>query len=259
DDRERMSITYQYHFDVTGDQLRATKALEEWKQAFPNEFEPVNGLTLIHNFLGNFERAIEEGTEAVKRNSAHGYPYSNLAHAYRGMGQFDDARKTAERAVALNIETLPTRRLLYQLAVLARDEEATARHLNWCRDKPREYDILGARAQVAGYFGKVREARQLYKDTALMAEQRNLPDVGNSHLAWATWMELAYGNIHRAVQDARRVLATNSSYDSRLRAALTLALTGHADDASAIASELGNSNPEHTIINSVLVPTVRAG
>src|SRR5262249_1916268 len=171
----------------------------------------------------------------------------------------DDARKTAERAVALNIETLPTRRLLYQLAVLARDEEATVRHLNWCRDKPREYDILGARAQVAGYFGKVREARQLYKDTALMAERRNLPDVGNSHLAWATWMELAYGNIHRAVQDARRVLATNPSYDSRLRAALTLALTGHAGDANGIASELAKSNPEHTLINSVLVPIVRAG
>src|SRR5262249_36377518 len=73
------------------------------------------------------------------------------------------------------------------------------------------------------------------------------------------WMELAYGNIHRAGQDARRVLATNTSYDSRLRAALTLALTGHADDANAIASELENSNPEHTIINSVLVPIVRAG
>ena len=244
---------------VTGDQLRATETLEEWKRAYPTEFQPVNGLTLIHNFLGDFKRAIEEGHEAVKRNPFHGYPYSNLAHAYRGIGRFDDARKTAERAVALDIETLPIRRLLYQLAVLAGDEEAAGRHLDWCRDKPREYDMIGARAQAAGYFGKVREARQLYEDTALMAERRNLADAGNGHLAWATWMEVAYGNMSTALQEARRVLSHSPSYDPRLRAALTLALTGYPGDAQAIAGESSSSNPEHTIVNSVLVPIVRAG
>jgi DNA-binding winged helix-turn-helix (wHTH) protein/tetratricopeptide (TPR) repeat protein len=259
DDRERLSITYQYHYEVTGDQARAIETLEQWKQAFPTEFQPVNGLSLIHNFFGNFERAIEEGKESIKRNSSHGYPYSNLAHAYRGIGRFDDARKTAERAVALNIETLPTRRLLYQLAVLAADEEAANRHLDWSRDQPREYDVIGARAQVAAYFGKVRESRQLYEQAALMSERRNLSDVGTNHLAWATWMELAYGNIPRGRQEARRVLARNPSYDPRLRAALTLALTGNPDDAKAITDELATRNPEHTLLGSILVPIVRAG
>ena len=72
-------------------------------------------------------------------------------------------------------------------------------------------------------------------------------------------MELAYGNTHSALQDARHVLASTPNYDSRLRAALTLALTGYTDDATVIASDLASSNPEHTIINSVLVPIVRAG
>ena len=107
--RDRLSITYLYHYEVTGDQPRATETLENWKQAFPEEFRPVNSLTLIHNFLGQFERAIQEGLEAVRRNPSHGYPYSNLSRAYRGIGRFDDARKVCERAVALNIETLPTR------------------------------------------------------------------------------------------------------------------------------------------------------
>src|SRR5262249_1671028 len=109
------------------------------------------------------------------------------------------------------------------------------------------------------YFGRVREARRLYKETAKMAEGRNLSEVGQSHLAWATWMELAYGNTATALDNARRVLASNHSYDSRLRAALALALAGKAHDANAIASELSESNPEHTIIISILVPIVRAG
>ena len=65
-ERERLSITYQYHYEVTGDQDRATAPLEAWKRAFPLEFEPVNSLALIHNFLGCFERAIDEGMPVLR-------------------------------------------------------------------------------------------------------------------------------------------------------------------------------------------------
>ncbi len=258
-ERERLSITYQYHYEVTGDQTLASETLEIWKQAFPLEFQPVNSLALINNFLGRFERAIEEGREAVRRNPCHGYPYSNLAHAYRGIGRFDEAQKTAERAVALEIETVPTRRLLYQLALIARDDHAAASHLEWARDKPREFDIVGARAQAAGWSGRVREARQLYQEAARLAELRNLPDVGISHLAWSTAMELVYGNADAAAHLARHILDRRPSYDSRLRAALVLALTGSWRAAEAIANDLAASNPCHTLIQSVLVPIVRAG
>jgi DNA-binding winged helix-turn-helix (wHTH) protein/tetratricopeptide (TPR) repeat protein len=256
--REQLSITYQYHFEVTGDQSRATETLEAWKQRFPTEFQPVNSLALIHNFLGRFERAVEEGREAVVRNPSHGFPYSNLSHAYRGLGRFADARKTAERAVALGVETLPTRRLLYQLALLDGHAAAAAEHLTWGRDRPREFDLVGARAQAAGCAGRVREARQLYEESARMAEVRNLADVGTSHLAWATWMELAYGNIDRAHQEARRVLARSPSYDPRLRAAMTLAAIGCAGEVEPIVAELARASPEHTFINSVLGPIARA-
>jgi DNA-binding winged helix-turn-helix (wHTH) protein/tetratricopeptide (TPR) repeat protein len=258
-ERERLSIIYQYHYEVTGDQFRASQALEEWKVAFPEDFQPVNGLTLIHNFLGSFDRAVEEGQEAVKRNPSHGYPYSNLAHAFRGAGRFEDARQTAEQAVALGIETLPTRRLLYQLAIMSGDVQAAARHQDWARDTPREFDMVGARAQATGWSGRVREARQLYEDAAGMAVLRDLSDVGTSHLAWAISMELAYENTDRAVQLARRVLARKPSYDSRLRAALALAAAGSGREAEDIANELVTGNPEHTLINAVLVPMVRAG
>ncbi len=219
-------MAYQYHYEVTGDQARATETLEEWKRAFPLDFRPVNSLAVIHNFLGRFKRAIAEGHEAVARNPAHGYPYSNLAHAYRGSGRFADARQVAEQAVAREVETLPTRRLLYQLAVMAGDAQEAVRHLDWARDQPREFDMIGARAQVHGWFGRVASARQLYEDTVRVAELRNLPDVGTGHLAWALSMELTYGYVDAARQLARRVLARNPGYDARLRAAIVLAATG---------------------------------
>jgi eukaryotic-like serine/threonine-protein kinase len=257
-ERERLSISYQYHDQVTGDQARATETLEVWKQSFPREYQPANSLAYIHNFLGRFERAVEEGQEAIRRNPAHGFPYSNLAFAYRGLGRFEEARATAERAVALGIETLPTRRLLFQLALIAGDEAAAARQLEWARDKSRRFDMVGARAQAAGFAGRVREAHELYEETARMAERAGLPDVGTGHLALATAMDLAYGNLARASRGARLVLARQPSFDPKLRAAMTLAATGATTEAQAIADELARANPEHTLIVSVLVPMVQA-
>jgi eukaryotic-like serine/threonine-protein kinase len=258
-ERERLSITYQYHDQVTGDQTRAMEALELWKESFPHAYQPVNGLALAHNFLGHFDRGVEEGNEAIRRNPAHGFPYSNLAMAYRGLGRFEDARRIAERAVALHVETLPTRRLLFQLAILASDRTAASREIEWARGRPREFDMVGVRAQEAACAGRVREARQLYEKTVRMAEEANLAEVGTGHLAWMSWMDLAYGNTRLAIQEARRVLARNPGYESRLRAALTLAITGQSTEAEPIADELVRANPQHTYINAILAPMVRAG
>jgi tetratricopeptide (TPR) repeat protein len=160
--------------------------------------------------------------------------------------------------VARQIETLPTRRLMYQLAVLDGDEQAALTHLQWARDRPREFDMVGARAQAVGWSGRVREARQLYEDAARIARLRNLPDVGTSHLAWATSMELAYGNRDAAIQLSRRVLAGTESYDPRLRLSWILALTESESAAESVADELAAAKPAHTLINAVLVPIVRA-
>lgn len=257
-ERDLFSILYQYHFEVTGDQTQASETLEKWKRVFPEEFQPVNSLALIHNVLGNFEQAVEEGIEAVRRNPQHGFPYSNLAHAYRGLGKYELARDTAERAVALNIATVPTCRLLYQLATLAGDHDAASRHVEWCRDKPRSFEITGAQAQVAAWSGKAAESRNLYEQTARMAEIRNLPNVAANYLASSVWMAIAFDDLEFALDQARRILARRPGYDPSLRAALALAANGAADEAEAIADEMVTARPEHTMINFILVPLVRA-
>ena len=159
----------------------------------------------------------------------------------------------------LSVETLPTRRLLFQLAIAAGDDQTAAQHLEWARDKPREFEMIGARAQTLGWFGRVREARQVYEDAARLAERRDFPDVGTNHLAWATAMELVYGNADRAIELAHRVLARKPGYDSQLRAALTLAVSGMPSLAEQIADDLAAANPEHTLINSVLAPNRQGG
>ncbi|MBA2604230.1 MAG: protein kinase [Acidobacteria bacterium] len=125
-ERERLFITYQYHDRVTGNQERAAETLEMWKAAYPRDSRPANALALIHNRTGRYDRAEAEARDALRRSPGHPFPLSNLAFAQRSLGRYDAARKTAEEAVALGVETMPTRRLLYQLGLIAGDGSADA-------------------------------------------------------------------------------------------------------------------------------------
>ena len=117
-ERERLFITYQYHDRFTGDQTKARETLDVWKRTYPRDYRPANALAVLLNRLGDYDAAVVEAEEAIKRNPAHAFPQSNLAYAHRGAGRFAEARAVAEQAMARNLGTGPMRRLLYQLAEL---------------------------------------------------------------------------------------------------------------------------------------------
>ena len=144
-ERERLYITYQFHDRVTGDQLRTREALEVWKRTYPRDYRPANALALLLIRLGDYAAAAVEAEEAVKRNPLHAFPRSNLAHALRGSGRYAEARRVAEEAMRQGLETVPMRRLLYQLAVLQDDDALAEAQVAWAADHPRNFDISGAR------------------------------------------------------------------------------------------------------------------
>ena len=254
---ERLYITFQYQDRITEDQEAAIGALEVWKQSFPRDYSPVNSLALLFNRMGRFERAVQEGLEAQRRNPAHPFPYSNTAVAYRGLNRYDESIRTAEQAVAMRVETLPTRRLLYQLAVLKRDMAGAARHRAWAVDRAREFDLVGAEAQVAAYEGRLGRARDLYTRTGELAVRHRLPDVGSGYAAQAAWTELLFGDPVAAERLARSVLAADPTPAPRLRASAVLALIG--DPASAQAAlAAAAARPRSTFLKGVYLPAARA-
>ena len=262
-ERERFFITYQYYDRVVGDEVKAAETLDVWKRTYPGDFRPSNALAIIHNRLGRYERGVEEATEALRRSPGHPFPLSNLAHAYRGLGQYGEAKQTAEEAVRLGVETVPTRRLLYQLAVMDGDAAGAARHLAWARGKPREFDLVAAAAQVLGYEGRAREATQQYRVAIDLAAQRSLAEAAASIAAQAAWMHALYGDREQAIAFARLALApaadqaSSASTNPRLRALVALALLGIPEAASILDTAV-QRYPASTLTQAILVPTTRA-
>ena len=208
-ERERLFITYQYHDRVTGDQLKTREALEVWKQTYPLDYRPANALALQLLRLGEYDRAIAEAQEALRLNPAHPFPYSNLAYALRGAGRYPEAKRTAERAVALGIETVPTRRLLYQLAEMDDDQPEAQRHLDWARSRPRGFDLVGAQAQVMAFHGQMNEARRLFQLTMEEANRSQLVQIASGYSAQLALTDALYGYAFLAMERARQIPETS--------------------------------------------------
>ena len=262
-ERERLFITYQYHDRVTGNQEKAASTLELWKAAYPREFRPANALAVIHHRMGRHERAVEEAHEALRRSPDHPFPLSNLAIAYRALGRYDEARATGQKAVDLKIETAPTRRLLYQIAVLTRDGTESA-HLAWGKDRSREFDLVSAQAQVAAHDGRMRDAASLYQRAIDMTVARGLHGTASGYVAQLAWTEALYRDRAEAADAVRRALALIEADAEgpgtlpRFRAAAALAYTGQSADALALVTRAEQQYPEGTFVRTVLGPVTRA-
>ena len=262
-ERERLLISYQYDDRVTGNQERAARTLEVWKAAYPRDSRPANALALIHNRTGDYERAVAEAQEALRRSPGHPFPLSNLAFAYRALGRDADARATAMQSVKLGVETTPTRRLLYQLGMAAGDGTA-AQHLEWAKGRPREFDLISAQAQVAAFHGRLHEAIDLYERAVDMALARGLQGTASGYAAHLAWTEALYGaseqTRERVQRIARRIDADADSPGTvpRFRAAAAYARAGLTADARAVTAAAETRYPESTFVRTVLVPTTRA-
>jgi serine/threonine protein kinase/tetratricopeptide (TPR) repeat protein len=262
-ERERLLIAYQYHDRVTGNQDSAAEALELWKAAYPRDFRPVNALAVIYNRTGRYDRAVAEAQEALRRSPGHPFPLSNLAFAFRALGRDADARRTAEEAVQLGVETTPTRRLLYQLGILAGDGSAAA-HLAWAKGKPREFDLVSAEAQATAFEGRLGDAAGLYQRAIDIALARGLSGTASGYAAHLAWTEALYRDPHAPADHIKRVIARSDAETEspgtvpRFRAAAAFGLAGMVEEAQSLISDADRRYPDSTFVHTVLLPTTRA-
>ena len=257
-ERERLFITYQYHDRVTGDQLKTREALEVWKRTYPRDYRPSNALALLLIRLGDYDAAAAEAIDARKRNPLHAFPRSNLAHALRGAGRYAEARAVAEEAMRENLETVPMRRLLYQLAELQGDQALAQQQIEWAANHTRSFDISGARGQVAIFHGRMAEGRRLFTETMAAATERGFPQVASGYAAQAAFAEVVEGYGARPLDDARTVVRTATAFEPQLRAATALALGGEPEEADALVRRLKGVRSQDTLLQSAYLPVVEA-
>jgi tetratricopeptide (TPR) repeat protein len=180
--RERLFIVYQYHDRVTGNFSQAADTLEVWKRTYPNDFQPPNALAIIDNRLGRYERGIEQAKDALVRTPGTLRRLAARARVLAASAVTTRRARSRRKRWARGVATVPTRRLVYQLAVMRGDAAAAARQLEWAKGKSREFDIVAAEAQVAAFSGQLRRASELYGRSVALADGQGLAETGLSYV-----------------------------------------------------------------------------
>jgi eukaryotic-like serine/threonine-protein kinase len=106
-EREKFEIESDYYNFGTGDTEKAQQRLEIWAQTYSKDWMPRNSLGAIFLRLGKYEKALAEFREALRPNPGSGAVYGNIIDVYRSLNRVEDARTTADKALAKNVLFAP--------------------------------------------------------------------------------------------------------------------------------------------------------
>ena len=257
-EREKLYIESEYQFLVTGNLEEARQDNEFWAHTYPRDDAPARNLATLYRSLGQFDKALAEGREAL-RLDATGLNYANLVVVYLSLNRVQEARATAEEAQARKLDSPALRVVLYLLAFVQNDSEGMAQQVAWAAGRSGvEDELLASEADTAAYSGRLRKAREFSRRAVASAERAQEKEVAAGYEAGAALREALFGNAGEAQKRAAASLELSTGRDVQYGAALALALAGNPPRAQALADNLAKRYPGDSLVQFNYLPTAHA-
>jgi eukaryotic-like serine/threonine-protein kinase len=259
-EREKYFISAHYHIAVTGNLEKAAQSCKLCIQAYPRSDSPHDFLAgIIYQFEGQYEKAVEEGREAVRLNPDNAISYSILMFDYISLDRLDEAKATYARALERKLNHPFYYPCLYEIAFLQNDTAGMAQQIVGSTGQVGVEDgLIALQADTAGYSGRLREAREYYQRAVDSAERAQEKEVSATYSAASGLREALFGYPEGARRKAALAMKRSSGRDVQYGAALALAYAGDTDQAQSLADDLGRRFPEDTMLQFNFLPTLRA-
>jgi serine/threonine protein kinase len=259
-ERERFWIEGDYYAMATGELEKGAQTDELWQQTYPRDASAYLDLGVVSAYLGNWEKALEEFREALRRAPNTGDNYINLGVAYTTLNRLDEAEAAYKQAEERKLESEFLLQDRYGLAFLKGDAAQMARLVSAAMGKPGTEDLLLAtQADTEGWYGKLKNARELTGRAMDSARHNDAKESAAAYQAAAALREVESGNREQARAEANAALKLAPNRDVRAIAALAWARAGDTAGAEGLAGELDKSFPLGTLVQRYWLPTIRAG
>jgi serine/threonine protein kinase/TolA-binding protein len=258
---EKYLITASFHSVVTGDMEKAAQNCEVWLEAYPRSDIARTFLSgIIYPPLGEYERAVEEGKEAVRLNPDFPVAYDVLTASEMALDRLDEAEATYERAVQRKLDSGSFLHVVpYQIAFLQNDAAGMAKQVAWSEGKPGIGDeLLSLEAETAAYSGQLREAREFTRQAMDSAEQEKEKEAAAVYSVLSGLREALFGNAMEARRDANLAMKLSTGRDVQYGAALALSYAGDNTRARTLTEGLSKRFPDDTLVHFNYLPTLRA-
>ncbi len=258
-ERERLAIEAIYYTYTTGELEKAAQAYELWQQTYPRDYLPNTNLGDIYGILGNWEKALQEASGALRLEPNDENNYLNLGNDYANLNRLDEAETVYKQAEERKLEGefLLTNR--YQLAFLKRDAAQMAQLLAAAMGKPgAEELVLAYQADTEAWYGKMKKARELTLQAMESAQHDDAKEAAAMYQAAAALREVESGNRNQAIAEATAAVKLAPNRDVQAMAALALARAGDTAGAEKLAADLDKTFPLDTLIQRYWLPTIQA-
>jgi tetratricopeptide (TPR) repeat protein len=257
-ERERLYITCHY-YDIRGDIDKTIQAYELFKQTYPRNSTPRTNLAGLYNNLGDFQKGVEEGLEAIRLSPDTWNAYGNVASAYVGLGRLDDAKAILQQAVNRKIGGASLHGALAVVAFLQGDKATLDREEALAGQSPYWTAQLNViYAESAGAQGRMKKMRELMRRGVEQSRRLNLSENAAQLLLDQAQFEALAGFRSQAADDSAAALKISESPYVKLGAAGVLVLLGQDAKATPLAEEVAKLRPDDTIVQDVAVPGIRA-
>jgi len=255
---EKFYIESHYYQQTTGELEKARQVYELWAQSYPRDWGRASAETFVSSMLGQFDDYLAESREELRLNpTVEGY--HDLIFCYLSMNRLDEAQIAIEEAHARKFDSPNLRQAQYRLAFLRNNATGMAQQVAWAAGKSGVEDVfLGLEADTAAYSGRLGQSRDLSRQAVVSATRSGEPEVAGRYEAYAAIREALFGNPAGARDRSASALKLSNSWEVQSLAALALGFAGDAERAGTLADDLGKRFPEHTIVQSYYLPTVRA-
>jgi tetratricopeptide (TPR) repeat protein len=256
--RDEFNIEASYYSLVEGNVGKSVSIYKQWLHNYPRDRTALMGFGSLDDLSGESSEATSLFREAIRLDPDDIDAYSGLIYALMGTDNVEGALKTYDEAKIHKIEIANIADERFHIAFLQHDSAEIQRlsrtHVD---DALSRTLLLAARARAEEYYGRYRNARELWDQAMDYPKRHDLP--------WKLWSlsvrglsEAVAGNAEVALPLARQALTQSRSRTDRGRAALSLALAGDDKSAENEARILNREFPADTILQNFWLPTTRA-
>ncbi len=258
-EREKLRISANYYYIVTGELEKEAQTYQLWVQSYPNDSVPHGNLGANYSALGQYDQALPELKKGIELAPDTVVGYQNIGLVYLALGQLDKAKAALDTAAALKLDAGSLHLMGYYLAFLQNDTATMAQHVAWGAGKPGDEDpLLAAQSDTEGYYGRLAAARDFARravDSAVRADSKETAALWEADGALR---EAEFGNSAQARQAANAALSLSPGRDVKVLAAVAFARTGDIPHARSLADELEKAYLTNTTLKLYWFPIVRA-
>ena len=257
-EREKLAITAEYYYSVTGEFTKAAEVYREQVQTYPREFLGFVDLGNVYASEGQYEKAVGQYREALHIAPDYVSVYEQLLNSLLALQRFDEVKKTVQEALGRKLDDVGIHSDLYALAFINADPAGMAEQQKWFIGKPEEHVGLSLASDTEAYAGHVRRARELTGQSVEAAIRADNKESGALWQEIAAQREAAFGFAASASEADQGLRLYPASHAVKVEAGVAFALTGDTLRAESLVQDLNSHYPHAMLIQSLWLPAIQA-